>query len=421
MSRILALMVSVWWVSSPDVLFAQNWDRFRGPNGSGVSDVKGLPTNWTASDYRWKVELPGSGHGSPVVWEQKLFVNCATDDGSERIVQCRSTRTGDLLWERRFPSHPHKTHKFNSFATSTPCVDRDRVYSSWGTPEELTLVALTHDGELVWENREMGKVHGGHGFGTSPIVHAGMVVMANDTERDSSLFALDAATGNKRWELPRPGGRLNFATPCVFPLPDREDILIFSAWPIGISAVNAQTGTLEWEVESYDTSRGQRSVASPIVSEDFVLANCAFTNNPKHLVVLKPHADGAVEQFRVDNSTVPHLPTLLAHRGLVYAWSEKGICTCYELDSGKKVWQERIGGNFYSSPICVDEVLYCTDGDGECVVIRAGRKFEELGRVDLGEASRATPAVGDGRMYFRTASHLMAIDPLTTAVQDAVE
>ncbi len=176
-----------------------------------------------------------------------------------------------------------------------------------------------------------------------------------------------------------------------------------------MTAIDAKTGDLAWEVESFDTGKGQRAVASPIVYEDLVLANCAFANNPKHLVVLKPAAASATETFRVDNSSVPHIPTLLAYDGLLYAWADKGICTCYEISSGKKVWQERVGGRYFSSPVCVNGVIYMIDADGYCVVLQAGREYKELGRIDLGDASRATPAVADGKMFLRTFSHLMAV------------
>lgn len=388
---------------------AQNWERFRGPNGSGISDVKSIPTSWTTAEYNWKVELPGVGHGSPVVWGKKLFVNCANDDGSTRIVQCRSTTSGELLWEQEFESSSHKTHKFNSFATSTPCVDERRVYVSWGTPKELAIIALTHDGDIAWEARNLATVPGGHGFGTSPVVYGELVVIANDTARESSLIALHRETGELAWQAPRRGGRLNFATPCLFTSSATPDLLIFSAWPIGVTALDAATGKLAWEIESYDTSKGQRAVASPIVYKNLVLANCAFANNPKHLVVLKPSATSVTETFRIDHSSVPHIPTLLADDGLLYAWADKGICTCYEIESGKKVWQKRVGGNYFSSPVCVNGFLYAIDADGHCVVIKTGREYQEVARMDLGEATRATPAIADGQMFLRTFSHLIAI------------
>lgn len=404
LTSILLLCVSI-----STNLAAENWPRFRGPNGSGVSDTTGIPTHWSDEDYLWKVDLPGIGHGSPVVWGDKLFVNCAAEDGTTRSIQCRSTTTGELLWEKSFTTATHKTHKFNSYATATPCVDEEYVYTSWGTPQELVIVCLTHAGDVVWKADNLGKVIGGHGYGTSPILHGDLVIMANDTEKKSSLFALNRKTGEKAWEVPRPGGRLNFATPTVFSREGQSDLIIFSAWPIGITAIDSETGKLVWEIETYDVNKGQRAVASPIVVGDAVFANCAFTNGPKHLVGLKPVNESVEEVFRVDHSTVPHIPSLLAYEGLLYAWADKGICTCYELETGKKVWQERIGGNYFSSPICVNGIIYSIDADGHCVVIKAGQEFEELARIDLGDPCRSTPAVANGKMFIRTFRQLMAV------------
>ena len=389
---------------------AQDWSRFRGPNGSGISHETGIPITWSDDDWLWKVELPGVGHGSPVIWGDRLFLNCASDQGDVRIVQCRSTSSGELLWALEFPAPKHKTHKFNSFATSTPCVDDQHVYVAWGTPEELTLVALTHEGNLAWRAEDLGTVKGGHGFGTSPIVLGEVVIIANDTQAESSLIAVQRMSGEIVWRTPRPGGRLNFSTPCVYRTANGREMLVFVAWPIGVSAVDAASGRLLWETECFDVTKGQRAVASPIVSGELILATSAFVNNPKHLVALRPGESGTVEEiFRVDNSTVPHIPSLLAYDGRLYALADKGIMTCYDLATGRKVWQERLGGNFFSSPICVKGTIYCLSADGICTVIATGDVYQKLGEVDLGEATRATPAVSQGRMIIRTFSHLMAV------------
>jgi len=388
---------------------AQEWTRFRGPNGSGVSSATTIPTTWTDDDLNWKVELPSVGHSSPVIWGEKLFVSCAGEKGAERILQCRSTKTGELIWEEKFKSHKHKTHKFNSFASSTPCVDERAVYTSWGTPEELVVIAVSHAGKILWEARDLGSVAGGHGFGTSPILFDGMVIIANDTQKKSSLIALDCKTGQRRWETPRPGGRLNFSTPCIFSSTEAGDQAVFVAWPIGVTAVNAHTGKMAWEQPCFDKGKGQRAVGSPIVHDDLVFATSAFVSNPKHLVVLKPSAASAEEVFRVDNSTVPHIPSLIVYEDRLFAWADKGIACCYDAKTGKRIWQKRVGGNFFSSPICVNGILYCIDVDGICVVVRAGDEYEELARIDLGEATRATPAVANGTMFIRTFSHLLSI------------
>jgi len=389
---------------------AEDWPRFRGPNGSGVAEADVLPAAWSPSDYAWRVELPGVGHSSPVVWGNRVFINAERDDGAVRIVQCHNATDGSVIWSKEFPAATHRKHKFNSFATSTPCVDERAIYVAWATPEALSLRAISHASELLWEVENLGTIKGGHGFGTSPIVYGELVVIARDTEGDSSLIALERESGERVWETPRPGGRLNYSTPCIRSGPHGDE-LVFVAWPIGVTGVNPADGSVLWERACFDTSTGERAIASPIVHGELVLATCAFVNSPKHFVALRPDADGndAAEVYRVDNTTVPHIPSPLVYQDRVYTWSDQGIVTCYRVESGEKVWQQRVGGTFFGSPICAGGRLYCAESNGEMVVLATGDEFEILARNDLLEETRATPAVADGRMYIRTFSHLQCV------------
>ncbi|MEW4530764.1 MAG: PQQ-binding-like beta-propeller repeat protein [Maioricimonas sp. JB045] len=394
---------------------AQEWPRFRGPNGSGLSNATTVPVTWSDEDYAWRVDLPGMGNSSPVLWKGQLYVNCESDSGRTRILEKRDARTGKLQWRQEFGSSSHRTHKFNTYASSTPCVDEHHVYLAWGTPKELRLAAVDHSGQLVWQSESLGPVKGGHGFATSPIVHDNLVVIARDTEGkgDSALIALDRKTGQTVWTVPRQGGRLNYSTPCVFQPQGRGAQLVFVAWPIGVTGIDAASGKRAWEIAAFSTEQGERAIASPVVHNDMIFATCAFTSSPKHLVALKPGPSGAPddmeEVWRVDNASVPHIPSLIVYDGRLYAWSDQGICTCYEAETGRRIWQKRVGGRFFGSPVCVDGRLYCVDDAGICVVIATGDTYKVLARNDLGEPCRATPAVANGMMYLRTISGLAAI------------
>ena len=113
------------------------WTRFRGPNGTGVSRAPNLPSVWTNEDYRWKVALPGSGHASPVIWGDRVFVVCADEPLAKRIVLCLKATDGRLAWQREYACPSSRKNRDNSYASSTPAVDRDRVYVYWTTPEEV--------------------------------------------------------------------------------------------------------------------------------------------------------------------------------------------------------------------------------------------------------------------------------------------
>jgi outer membrane protein assembly factor BamB len=366
------------------------------------------------------VELPGNGYGSPVVWGTKLFVNCANDDGTRRIVQCRDTRTGELIWSQEFASETHKHHKNNSFASSTPACDEQHVYVSWGTPEKLTLMALDHDGNVVWDAPGLGGVKGGHGHGASPMVYGDLVVLNNDQDGDSSLLAVDRATGTLKWDIPRNSVRLTYSTPVVYENPAGNTELIFVNWIHGITAVDPASGTVNWEVACFPHDAKERAIGGPVLYDDLVIATCAFVNSPKHLVAVRPSSvsatqssqaavSGAEEIWRVDNTTVPHIPTTLVYEDRLYTWNDQGIVTCYVAATGEKVWQKRIGGAVFGSPVCVGSRLYSITNDGEVICVATGDEFRELGRSDLGEKCQSTPAIAGGTMFIRTAGHLLSV------------
>jgi len=181
---------------------AQEWTRFRGPNGTGVSEAKTIPVKWTAKDYNWKVKLPGTGHSSPVVWGHRIFVTTTDPDKAGNHLRCHSVKNGALLWEARIDFAPFRKHKLNSFAASTPCVDGERVYMTWSTPEKHVALAYTHDGSKVWE-RDLGSFASAHGLGASAILFEGKLIVPNDQNDDSHMVALDAETGNRLEDRPQ--------------------------------------------------------------------------------------------------------------------------------------------------------------------------------------------------------------------------
>jgi outer membrane protein assembly factor BamB len=408
-ARWIAALVILATLSSPSR--AENWPRFRGPNGSGASEAAGIPARWTAEDLLWKVPLPGVGHGSPVVWGTRLFVQCEEDEGRRRLVLCLDTHHGRTLWTQRFDSATHARHAKNSFASSTPAVDAEHVYAAWGVPGRLTLMALDHEGELIWE-RDLGDFRGGHGFANSPIVYGDLVILGNDQEGPSSLLAVDRRTGDLQWQVPRRRQRTTYSTPCVYAPEGRAAELIFTNWRHGITAVDPDTGRVNWDLSVFDQNQPERAIGSPIAAGELIIATCGFVNNPKHVVAVRPRPGGGPsemeEAYRIERA-VPHIPTPLASGDRLYLWSDAGIVTCCELETGRRVWQRRVGGNYFGSPVCVSGKLFCVNDAGEMVVLAAGDEFQELARNPLGEPCHSTPAVAGGTMFIRTERHLHAI------------
>jgi outer membrane protein assembly factor BamB len=173
---VLALLAFV-----PALAGAQEWTRFRGPNGTGVSEATTIPASWTDSDYNWKVKLPGIGHSSPVLWGDKIFLLSADPEKANRFVLCVSAADGKLLWNREYPGEPHHLHVRSSYASCTPAVDAKHVYVAWSDPEHTLLRALDHSGNEVW-HVDLGPWVSQHGFGTSPIVYEDLVILGRALE-----------------------------------------------------------------------------------------------------------------------------------------------------------------------------------------------------------------------------------------------
>jgi len=389
---------------------AQEWTRFRGPNGSGISDAETIPVQWTEKDYNWKVELPGVGWGSPVVRGNRLFVMAAENDGATRSVLCIRSTDGKLLWERKFSSRTHRKHNRNSYASSTPAVDEKHVYIAWATPKKLTLLALDHEGNVVW-NDDLGPVKGGHGFAASPIVYGDLVVLGNDQNGKSSLIAVDRMTGKVRWNVPRRSERLTYSTPCVYRREGGVEELIFTNWRHGITAVDPQTGQTNWEISVFDQEHKERAIGSPIVAGDIVIGTCGFVNNPKHAVAVRPGPGKnpeVKELYRIERN-VPHIPTPVVYENRLYLWSDAGVVACYHARTGKLFWKQRVGGNFLGSPVCVNGKLYCIDDRGNVFVLATGDAFSLIAKNPLGEPCQSTPAIANGTMFIRTQSNLMSL------------
>lgn len=388
---------------------SQEWTRFRGPNGTGISEAEGIPTVWTEEDYNWTAELPGIGHSSPVLWGDKIFLTSAREEGAIRTVLCLSAADGRILWSKDYESTPHAKHARNSFASPTPAVDSERVYVAWSAPEKYTLLALDHYGNPAWD-RDLGPYISQHSCGTSPILYDNMVVIGNDQDApgESFLLAVDSHTGEDRWRTPRKSARVAYSTPCVYRPADGEEQLIFNSMAHGISGIDPTDGATLWEREVFD----KRSVSSPIVVAGNVFGSCGSGAGGNYVVAVRP-GDAAKnieteEAYRVDRQA-PYVPTPVAKGELVFLWSDKGIVTCINARTGESLWQERIRGNFSGSPIRVGDALYCISDDGDVFVLAATDEFKQLAKIPLGETSRSTPAVADGTLYLRTESHLFSV------------
>jgi outer membrane protein assembly factor BamB len=353
-------------------LSAQEWPRFRGPNGSGVSEAA-VPTSWTEKDIAWRAALPGTGNSSPVAWGDRLFVTAGDDRAGTRYLLCFDVATGKELWRKESTSDSYKLHKRNAIATSTPVADEKAVYVSWATPEQYTVAAFDHGGKQLWQ-QDLGPYKSQHGFGVSPIRVGDLLIVPNDQDGGGSVVGLNAKDGKVAWTIPRKPQNATYSTPCVFQQGDGPPLVILTNWQHGVTAVDPKAGKVAWEISVFNTKTNERSIASPVVAGDLIIATCGFVTGQKHHVALRVGKDGRpAEAWRVERQ-VAYMPTPVVKGDRVYLMSEQGWATCVELQTGKEVWQERVGGNFSAAPVIAGEHLYCVANDGAVQVLKLVEK-----------------------------------------------
>ncbi|MEO0447691.1 MAG: PQQ-binding-like beta-propeller repeat protein, partial [Verrucomicrobiota bacterium] len=373
-------------------------------------------------DYQWQIDLPVRGSSSPVLWGNQIFLTGDDAEKGQRSILSLDADSGNLQWQRSFPFDAHYLHRDNDFASATPCVDQDGVIVVWSTPEQVLLIALSLEGEEQWR-RDLGPFKGLHGTGSSPIIADGLVLFANDQMdpkrfsfylSDSSmdpgksfLIALDRKTGETRWKIDRKSELAGYATPSIRRVGDRAEA-VFTSTAHGITAIDLQTGDLSWEM---DGLWDDRTVSSPQLDGDLVFASFGQGLSGQRLVAVRPTRKGSTKGELVYDITksVPLVPSFVVKNGLLFLWTDSGVVTCLDSSTGEVHWRERVEGDFYSSPIWLEGRLYGISKRGEVVVLSASKEFEELGRVDLGEKTFATPAVAHGVMFLRTQSRLFAL------------
>ena len=401
------------------------WNRFRGPNGTGNSESTGLPVSVDAGTTLWQVPL-GKGWSSPVLWENMVVVTAETGPNKRAVIALSAT-DGKELWRHEVEFVPHKIHNFNSLASSSAFIDAGRIYINWSTGTTIQALALDHQGKLLWENPHVADYIHEHGTGVSPIVEDGIMIVRSefDWERDGKVYTedpeqqkwkacivgLDAATGKQAWKLEIPNCLNTFSTPVVRELAGGKKEIICANNGSGVMGIDIKTGKINWQ---HNPGYKQRSLGSGVLSDDFYFCTFGTGGGVKEVAALDlKGAKPKPVEFEIPKG-LPYVPSPLVIGEHMYLLGDGGILRCVEFKTGKVVYEERVEGvqgssKFFSSPVAADGKIFCGSQQGDLIVIKAGPKFERLGASKLDAPINATPAIGGGRLFVRTADSLWGI------------
>lgn len=352
---------------------AQEWTRFRGPNGSGISAATGIPVTWTEDDYNWKTKLPVEGSSSPVLWGNKIFLTGDDAENNRRSILCLDAESGRIQWRRDCTFDDYRLHRDNDFASATPCVDQDGVIVVWSTPKQVLMIALDLDGKEKWR-RDLGPFRGLHGSASSPVIADGLVLLANDqmdpkrfsfylpedtdwNPGKSFLIALERKTGKTRWKIDRKSELAGYATPCIRRVGARPEA-IFTSTAHGITAVDLQSGKISWEI---DKLWDDRTVTSPQLHGNLVFGSFGQGLSGQRFVAVRPDKAREKKGELVYEITkrVPLVPSFVVKDDLLFLWADNGVVTCLdarpEKSIGRKKWATAATARRFGSMVASTE------------------------------------------------------------------
>jgi outer membrane protein assembly factor BamB len=313
---------------------------------------------------------------------------------------------GRRLWEYRFDAAGElpEVHSKHNLASPSPVTDGKLVVAWFGTGQ---VVALDMQGELLWKRHlgtEISNFDINWGHGSSPTLYQDLVYLQCYHRPASYLLALDKQTGEEKWRIDRESGVLSHCTPFVAKRPEGDELIVNSSE--SVDAYDPTSGEFLWKAgESV-----RYAIPSPSFGDGVLYMSRGYRSGP--YMAIRTGGRGDVSETHVlwrIGSGAPYISSLVYYEGLVYMANGLGIVTAVDAVSGKRVWQERIGGIYSASPVAANGRVYLLNESGETVVIRAGRKFDILARNALDERAVASPAISNGQLFIRTDTHLVCI------------
>jgi outer membrane protein assembly factor BamB len=390
-----------------------NWPRFRGPTGDGMSTAGELPLEWSESkNVAWKTAIHGKAWSSPVIWGKQIWMTTATEDGKQLFAVCVDRDSGKIVFDKLVfeIAEPQFCIPFNSYASPTPVVEDGRVYIHYGAPGTACLDTAT--AEVLWTRQDLPCNHH-RSAGSSPILYGDLLIVAFDGFDVQYVVALDKHTGKTVWRRDRDidygsdNGDVKkaYCTASVIEVDGKPQLVYPSAG--ATMGYDPMTGQELWRVRH----GGMNAACPPLFGNGRLYINTAAGGFK--FFALRVGGTGDVTNTHVEwkcsQGTSTRASQILLGN-LIFMVSDAGIASCLDAETGKAIWQSRLGGEFTSSPVCAEGKIYFCNQDGATYVVAAESTFNLLATNTLDAGFMASPAISGKALYLRTKTHLYRIE-----------
>jgi outer membrane protein assembly factor BamB len=407
-----------------DAQTARDWPAWRGPQGTGVSTTAKPPTEWGESkNVRWKVEIPGRGSASPIVWRDRVYILTAVPAGTDLasshaasrgknryVVMAIDRKTGKTVWEQvAREEEPHEgTHnQFGTYASSSAVTDGEVLIASF---ESRGIYAYDLNGKQLWDV-DLGdkQMRNEFGEGSTPALYKDRIFVVWDHQGQSFIVALDKKTGKELWRTNREEID-SWATPLVVEANGRPQVV--TSGMRRVRSYDAQTGALVWEMDGLTMN----PIPSPVSADGMVYLMSGFRGNSLKAVRIADAkgdiTDSPAVVWTFERDT-PYVPSPLLYDGLLYFLKgNTGVLSVFDAKTGKPHYQlQRIEAtpNVFASPVGADGKVIILGQDGAAVVLKHGPTYGVIATNKLDDRFDASPALVDGEIYLRGYRYLYCV------------
>ena len=392
-----------------------DWPQFRGPDGQGHSDQTGIPIHWKEGEnITWKTAVPGEGWSSPVIAGDQVWMTSAEAEGKSLHAICIDKRSGKLLHnvEVLTPQDAGPLHRLNGYASPTPVLDGERVYTHFGPRGS---VCLDTTGKIIWKNNSF-KYNVIQGAASSPILHGDLLILTCDGIDNQFIVALDKRTGKIKWKQPRAHleaaakkrsiAKMSYSTPLIQRINGVPQLVCSGA--DHVASYDLKTGAEIWWLP-YD---GFSIVGRPSYGNGLFYVVGSIRQD--HFCVYAVHpGKGRLRDDQVvwqRSISIPHVSSPLLVGRELFVVHDGGVASCVDALTGKEHWRERLGGNHDASPVEIRGRIYFCNREGKTTIAAASDKFEVLAINQLKGTFKASPAIADGALFLRSDTHLYRIE-----------